>query len=86
MDSYSVLWGTAAAGEYRFLWVNRGLQDFLRNIGAKDPDKTVQTVQNTLRSFVKYPDYQTQPTNDLPVSMHYAPMHLYKLPDFPLRL
>ena len=42
----------------------------------------MSTVQNRLHAFGRYRDYAQQPTNDLPVSIHYAPMHLRKLSGF----
>ena len=83
MKRYSILWGTTQAGEYRYLWLTPGLPDFFGSLGATDPDKSAKTVLNSLRAFPSYSDYSEQPADDKPVTVHYAPMHLYKLPDFP---
>lgn len=83
MNRYSMLWGTSDTGEYRRLWNSKKLGDFLSSIGATDPASVADAAQNILRSFGNYPDYSEQPTDDKPVSVHYAPMHLYKLPEFP---
>lgn len=83
MNRYSMLWGTTDSGEYRLMWNSRKLAEYLESIGATDPSKAADTAQNILRSFGDYPEYAEQPVDDKPVSVHYAPMHLYKLPEFP---
>ena len=83
MNRYSMLWGTSDTGEYRWLWNSKKLADYLGSIGATDPTRVADTVQSILRSFGNYPDYSEQPVDDKPVSIHYAPMHLYKMPEFP---
>ena len=86
MNRYSMLWGTSPSGEYRLLWSSRGMADFLGSLGATDRGKTADTTQNILRAFGDFPDYPAQPSDDKPVAIHYAPMHLYKLPEFPAEL
>lgn len=86
MNRYSMLWGTSPSGEYRLLWSSRGMADFLGSLGATDRGKTADTTQNILRAFGDFPDYPAQPSDDKPVAVHYAPMHLYKLPEFPPEL
>ena len=62
------------------------MADFLGSLGATDRGKTADTTQNILRAFGDFPDYPAQPSDDKPVAIHYAPMHLYKLPEFPAEL
>lgn len=86
MKQYSTLWGTSAGDRYGYLWSNPRLLDFLKKLGAPDQKLAANKTLSILRAFKDYPDYGTQPTDDKPVSAHYAPMHLYKLPEFPVTM
>lgn len=82
MDRYSILYGTTSAG-YDRLGISDGLPTFLSRMGATSLNFTTSKVERMLCGFQKLDGYDRQPTDDLPLAVRYAPMHLYRLADFP---
>lgn len=78
MERYSILQGTDVAGAYSMLGCSKGIDRFLRKIGATDMDTTINLVREQLRGFQELPGYENEPMNAKPVAVRYAPMHLYK--------
>lgn len=93
MKRYSNLYGTIyASGNqsvavYASVGSSQQLPAFLNEIGATNAQLTVDTVRNILAGFpndeVYAAHYASQPKNDLPVSVRYAPMHLRNHPSMP---
>ena len=93
MKRYSNLYGTIYANAnsnvavYASVGSSQQLPAFLNEIGATNAQLTVDTVRNILAGFPNSEEYKahyaTQPANDLPVSVRYAPMHLRNHPDMP---
>ena len=91
MDRYSNLYGTVGGGSYSPMGYSAGLPDFLNKIGAVNASITIDAVRNALAGFPKMDasaqgfneNYFSQPKNDLPVAVRYAPMHLYKKAGMP---
>lgn len=86
MDRYSTLYATNQAGGYSRLGSSPKLRAFLeRRIGAADVTDVVEAVEQVLRvqNFVIHPGYGAERTNNKPVAIRYAPMHLYKKKNMP---
>lgn len=83
MDRYSILHGTTQAGPYDRLGMSQGLPAFLSRMGATSLNVTTGKVESLLCGFQKLDGYDRQPTDDPPLAVRYAPMHLYRLADFP---
>ncbi len=83
MDRYGILHGTTQAGPYDRLGVSQGLPTFLSHMGATSLNMTTGKVESLLCGFQKLDGYERQPLDDAPLAVRYAPMHLYRLADFP---
>lgn len=88
MERYSELYGTLAGNGniYSPVKTSANLPKFMNDVGAVNPTATGDAVRKILSGFDSacFGDhYLSQPTDDLPVSVRYAPMHLYKRADMP---
>lgn len=88
MERYSELYGTLAGNGsiYSPVKTNPNLPKFMNDVGAVNPTATGDAVRNILSGFDSacFGDhYLSQPVDDLPVAVRYAPMHLYKRADMP---
>ncbi len=83
MDRYSILHGTTQSGPYDRLGMSQGLPAFLSRMGATSLNVTTGKVESLLCGFQKLDGYDRQPTDEYPLAVRYAPMHLYRLADFP---
>lgn len=84
MDRYSVLKGTNRSGVYQELGCSESLSPFFKKIGADSFVLPKETVLNLLTGFTRKDAYfNEKQDNSAPISVRYAPMHLYKLPTMP---
>lgn len=83
MDRYSIINGTTLAGPYDRMGISQGLPQFLSRIGANSMNFILSKVESLLCGFEKLEGYEVQPTDDKPLAIRYAPMHLYRLPELP---
>lgn len=84
MERYSLLYGTTKEEFYQDLAASKGLLEFFKRIQAENYRDTKNAVLQALGGFsFKEGYYQEKLNNCAPVSVRYAPMHLYKLENMP---
>lgn len=88
---FSSLYGTDIKGNYSPIGQSEGLSQFLLDHKAPSPASAIVKVRNILAGFPQIAssaqdfrlNYDSQPVDDRPVAVRYAPMHLARLEDMP---
>ena len=78
MDRYSFLNGSRVDGTLISFGGSAGRAKFFTSLGATDPTALQRLTQQILNGFQILPEFESEPTDTKPVTVRYAPMHLYR--------